>query len=541
LTHVDVPHDDLVDLLGKRLSVEECVDRITFMGASPEGVQDDVMTFDVFPNRPDLYSVEGIARSLRGFLGLETGLPSYDIRPATVDFVIGPNVPEVRPFALGGLVRGLELDEPLLRSLVDLQERLHVTVGRKRRKVAIGIHDLDRVTPPFSYRATLPTDVRFTPLGMAEEMDLLDILTKHEKGREYAHLVASKPVFPILTDAKGEVLSFPPVINGIRTQLTSDTRNLFIDVTGTDLDAIGGCLAILATALSERGGRIERVRTKYPDRTVESPDLSPRPHALDLRRANALLGLAVTPREAVDFLRRMRHDARADGESVTVQSPAYRLDLLHEVDLAEDLAIAWGYDRYPRSLPRRQTIGEPLPLNEYGEVLRTLLIGYGYQEVMSLTIASAKDGFETPDRVVVLNPLGDDLTTLRSSLFPALLNILRLNKHRELPQRVFEIADVVIGAKNVRKVAGAALHHKASFTEGKSLVLSLLRDVGRSGDIEPLEDSNFLPGRAASVLVDRKEVGRFGEIHPRILEAYALAQPVAAFEMDAGALRLPAP
>jgi phenylalanyl-tRNA synthetase beta chain len=540
LTNVDVPYDDLVDLLGKRLTLEECFDRILFMGAGPEGVQDDVMTFDVFPNRPDLYSVEGIARGLRGFLGLEMGLPSYEVRPATVDFVVDRNVAEVRPFALGGIVRGLELEEPLLRSLVELQERLHVTVGRKRRKVAIGIHDLDRVTPPFSYRGTLPMDVRFTPLGMAEDMDLLGILAKHEKGREYAHLVASQPLFPIITDARGEVLSFPPVINGIRTQLTSDTRNLFIDVTGTDLDAVGGCLAILATALAERGGRIERVRTKYPDRTIESPDLAPRPHVLDVRRANALLGLALTPAEAVDFLRRMRHDARVDGESVQVQSPAYRLDLLHEVDLAEDLAIAWGYDRYPRGLPRRQTIGEPLPLNEYGEALRTLLIGYGYQEVMSLTLASAKDGLETPDRVVVLNPIGDDLTTLRSSLLPGLLNILRLNKHRELPQRVFEIADVVIGARNVRKIAGAALHHKASFTEGKSLVLSLLRDVGRSGEVEPLEDSNFIPGRAASVLVEQREVGRFGEIHPRILEAYALVQPVTAFEMDAGALRLPA-
>ncbi|HYY48569.1 MAG TPA: phenylalanine--tRNA ligase subunit beta [Thermoplasmata archaeon] len=536
MTNVDVPYEDLIDLLGRRMSLDECVDRITFMGAGPEGVQGDVMTFDVFPNRPDLYSVEGIARGLRGFLGLEAGLPSYDVAPATVDFVVDRNVAEVRPFALGGIIRGLELEEPLLRSLVELQERLHLTVGRKRRKVAIGIHDLDRVVPPFSYRGVRPHEVRFTPLGKAEEMDLAEILTKHEKGREYAPLVASKPLFPIITDAKGEVLSFPPVINGIRTQLTSDTRNLFLDVTGTDLDAVGGCLAILSTALAERGGRIERVRTKYADRTLETPDLAPRPHALDVRRANALTGLDVTAQQAVDFLRRMRHDATAEGDAVRVLSPAYRLDLLHEVDLAEDLAIAWGYDRYPRALPRRQTIGAPLPANEFGDLVRGLLIGYGYQEVMSLVLASEKDGFETPERVVVQNPLGDELTTLRSSLLPALLGIFRLNKHRELPQRVFETGDVVLRERNVRKVAGAAMHPKASFTEGKSLVLSLLRDVGRSGEVEPVEDSNFIPGRAATLLVDRERVGRFGEIHPRILEAYSLVQPVMAFEMDLDSL-----
>jgi phenylalanyl-tRNA synthetase beta chain len=537
VTNVAVPYDDLIDLLGRRLTIEESIDRITFMGAGPEGVEGGVMTFDIFPNRPDLYSVEGIARGLRGFLGLETGLPSYEVQPPSIDFVVEPTVSDVRPFALGGIVRGAELEDPMLRSLVDLQERLHLTVGRRRRKVAIGIHDLDRVTPPFSYRAVPPTEVRFTPLGMAAELDLREILEKHEKGREYAPLVASKPLFPIITDAKGEVLSFPPVINGIRTQLTPDTGNLFVDVTGTDLDAVAGCLAILTTALAERGGRIERVRTRYPDRTLESPDLTPQGHALDLRRARSLLGLDVTPQQAVDFLRRMRHEAEAEGDSLRVSSPAYRLDLMHEVDLAEDLAIAWGYDRYPRALPRRPTIGAPLPANDFGELMRGLLIGYGYQEVMSLALAPEKDGFETPERVVVLNPLGDELTTLRSSLLPSLLGIFRLNKHRELPQRLFEVGDVVIGGKNVRKIAGAAMHHKASFTEGKSLVLSLLRDVGRSGDVEPAADPNFIPGRAASVVADQDDIGRFGEIHPRLLEAYSLVQPIMAFELDLAPLR----
>jgi len=537
LTNVDLRYDDLVDLVGKELSIEDFVDRITFMGAGPEGVQDGILTFDVFPNRPDLYSVEGIARGLRGYLELELGLPTYRVEMSGVDFVVDPNVADVRPYALGGIVRGVELEDRLLRSLVDLQEKLHLTVGRKRRKVAIGIHDLDTVTPPFTYKGVLPQSIRFTPLGRAEEMDLLDILTRHEKGREYAHLVADKPLFPIIVDARGTVLSFPPVINGIVTQLTPDTRNLFIDVTGTDLEAVSGCLAIIATALAERGGRIQTVRTAYADRVLETPDLSPHAHRLDLARANELLGLTLAPDEAVRFLRRMRHEARADGSSIAVQTPAYRLDILHEFDLAEDLAIAWGYDRYPRNLPGRQTIGEPLPANEFCETLRILMVGYGYQEVMSLTVASAEDGFATPARVVIKNPVSEDLTTLRSSLLPALLNIFRLNKHRELPQRVFEIADAILDARNVRRIAGAAMHYKASFTEAKSLVLSLIRDVGHPADVDPADDENFIPGRAAAVSVRGKEVGRFGEVHPRILDAYGLIQPVMAFELDVEPLR----
>ena len=534
---MDVPYEDLIHLLGKPISLEEAVDRIVFMGSGPERVEGQVMTFDIFPNRPDLYSVEGIARNLRGFLGLELGLPRYPVEPSGIEFWIDPNTEDVRPFAVGGVVRGVELDDVLLRSLVDLQERLHTTTGRKRKKVAIGIHDLDKVHPPFRYKAVKPHEARFVPLGRAEAMDLDAILNAHEKGREYAPLVRGKDRYPLIVDREGTVLSFPPVINGIVTQLTPDTRNLFLDVTGTDFDAVSGCLNILATALAERGGQIQTVKTMYVDRTMETPDLTPIPMTVDVPKARDLLGIDLTTERAVELLRRMRHDAEADGHSVRVRAAAYRMDLLHEVDLAEDLAIAWGYDRYPRELPRRQTVGTPLPKSLFSDSLRQILIGYGYQEVMSLTMANAEEPLVTPERSVVLNPVTSDLTTLRSSLLPGLLNLLKLNKHRELPQRIFEIADVVLEAKNVRLVAAAAIHHRASFTEAKSLVLSLLRDVGREGSIEAVDDANFLPGRVAAVVSAGREFGRFGEIHPRILEAYSLLQPVTALELDAEALR----
>src|SRR5438552_2883135 len=205
------------------------------MGAGPEGVQGDVMTFDVFPNRPDLYSVEGIARGLRGFLDLEVGLPVYHLESSGIEFVVDHSVADVRPFAVGGIVRGLELEDALLRSLVDLQEKLHLTVGRHRKKVAIGIHDMDKVTPPYTYKAVLPEDVRFTPLGMAEELDLRQILSNHEEGREYAHLVTSKPRFLIITASPSctkstwpRILRSPPdttdILEGCRDGRRSASR-----------------------------------------------------------------------------------------------------------------------------------------------------------------------------------------------------------------------------------------------------------------------------------------------------------------------------
>src|SRR3989454_9681295 len=170
------------------------------MGAGPEGVQGDVMTFDVFPNRPDLYSVEGIARGLRGFLGLEVGLPVYRVEPSGIEFLVDRSVADVRPYAVGGIVGGLELEDALLRSLVDLQEKLHLTVGRRRKKGAIGIHDMDKVTPPLAYKAVYPNSVRFAPLGIPEEMNLAEVLERHAKSREDGPIVAGKPPNPVIRD-----------------------------------------------------------------------------------------------------------------------------------------------------------------------------------------------------------------------------------------------------------------------------------------------------------------------------------------------------
>ncbi len=537
MTNVTLRYGELTDLVGTQLSMEDLVKKIEMMGAGYEGTEGDAVTFDIFPSRPDMYSVEGVARSLRGFLGLEVGLPQFPVSDGPLEFVVDPSVEGVRPFAVGGVVRGIELGDASVASLVDLQEKLHLTLGRRRRKVAIGIHDLDKVAPPFTYRAVDPHAVKFPPLGRAELMDLQEILDTHEKGKEYAPILAGKPLYPIITDANGVVLSFPPIINGVVTQLTPSTRNLFIDVTGTDLAAVSSALTILCTALAERGGTIERVATVYADRRLRTPDLETKIRIVDAGKASGLLGMNVTADEAVELLRRMRYDAHAQGTKVAVEIPAYRVDVLHDWDIYEDIGIAYGFDRIPLDLPRRQTIGDPLPMSEFSDALRDLLIGYGYVEVMGLASSSPKEPVESPPRVAIENPVGEEFSVVRSSLLGGLMTILRLNKHRELPQRVFEVGEVVVAGGNVRRVAAASIHPKASFTEMKSLVQSLLRDVGKGCEVEPAQDGNFIPGRCAAVLADGTRVGVFGEIHPRLIEAYELAHPVAAFEVDAAPLR----
>ncbi|MFQ5553572.1 MAG: phenylalanine--tRNA ligase subunit beta [Thermoplasmata archaeon] len=534
---VSLDYEDLTSLLGKKVPLDELEEAIPLMGASHEGVEGNTLRMEIDPNRPDLYSIEGLARALRGYLGIETGLPRYEVRVSGIDFIADANVKDVRPYVVGGLVEDLPLSEQLVASIVELQERLHTTLGRKRAKVAIGLHDFDAVEGPLRYLAFKPEEARFIPLGSTEEMSLGEILQRHEKGREYAWVLEGKKRLPLILDVEDRVLSFPPIINGEVTALSPETKNVFIDVTGTDLQAVQGALAILITAMAERGGTMRSVTIMYPEEALETPDLSPEIREMSLDQANDLLGLRLSARAAVTALKRMRLGARSRKGQIRVEIPAYRTDIMHEVDLIEDMAIGHGLLRFEPVTSRAMTMGEAAAVNEFTEVLRQVLVGQGLQEVRTLTFQDGAGAYRPRrPRLKLANPITSDLTVVRSSLLPSLLEILRLNRHRELPQRIFEIDDVVLEGSNRRRVSGALIHPRAGFTEVKGLVLGILRDLGLEGDVEEEEDENLLEGRAARPLVDGQDVGLLGELKPEVITAYELTNPVAVFEIDAGVL-----
>ncbi|MDX1534654.1 MAG: phenylalanine--tRNA ligase subunit beta, partial [Thermoplasmata archaeon] len=414
----------------------------------------------------------------------------------------------------------------------------HITLGRKRRRVAIGLHDFDPVEGPLRYRALGPEEARFVPLGASDEMSLGEVLRRHEKGREYAWILEGKRRLPLIVDAEDRVLSFPPIINGQVTALTPETENVLIDVTGTERGAVEGALAILITAMAERGGTLRSVTVIYPGEARETPDLTPAERDLSLARANDLLGLRLSARAAVTALRRMRLGARSKAGTIHVSIPAYRTDVMHEVDLIEDLAIGHGILQFDPTVSRAMTLGEAGAVSEFSEGLRQVLVGHGLQEVRTQTFEDGGGAFRPRrPRLRLANPIASDLNVVRSSLLPSLLEILRLNRHRELPQRIFEIDDVVVGGRNHRRVAGALIHPKAGFTEVKGLVLGILRDLGLEGDVEEEDDPNFLDGRVARAVAQDEAVGLLGELKPEVITAYDLTNPVAVFELKMDAIR----
>jgi len=531
--------NDLLSLIGSDKKAEEVLDRVPMIGSSLDKYDSSTgeASVEFFPNRPDLYSVEGVARAMRAFMDIETGMRKYEVGDSKLTLTVDESVADVRPFIVAGAVKDVTMNDALIRSLMELQEKLHLTVGRKRSKVAIGVHDLDKVQGPFIYKAADPDSISFVPLAKTERMTMREILDNHEKGVDYKHLVENRPLFPVILDKNGDVLSFPPIINGALTTVTDETKNIFIDVTGTDLHAVSGCLNIVATTIAERGGRIETVKLKGGALKV-TPDMKPKVKQMDIAYANQWLGLHMDGAEMGRWLGRMGYNVEAKAKVINVQMPPWRMDIMHQADIVEDLAIGYGYEKFGNSPPRSQTVGGERPQERAADLVRQLMVGYGYWEVTTLTLTSKEDLFakmqipEMENVVEVCNPVSEEHNCLRTSLMPSLLAVLRKSKHRELPQRIFEVGDVLLDAKRHKHICALSIHSKASFTEIKSVLEGFMRDVSAPFDLLPCPEGTFLPGRGAYVVYENQTIGTFGELHPQVIVNFELGYPIVGFELD---------
>jgi len=537
---IEVECADLCSLIGMDVDLRTLLDRIPMLGADIEGHTKRRLNIEFFPDRPDLFSVEGLARALRGFLDIKTGPVEYPLAPPVNTLTVDKSVKGVRDFVVSAEVSGVKLDHTSIKSLMELQEDLHWGLGRDRRRAAIGVHDPARVKPPFRYTTVKPDGIRFVPLGMSSPMTPAEILKKHEKGREYAHIIDSCDRYPVILDANDSVLSLPPIINGELTKVTEATGSFFIDITGDNLGIISRVLNILTTAFAERGWRLRQVKVPYPDRTITTPDFSPETHNLDPAYVNRMLGTDSKPAEIAESLRRMGFGAKSGAGGIEVRVPCYRADVMHDIDLVEDVAIGMGYENLEGTLPEMTTTGRRGKLTVFCEKARRLMLGYGFTEAVTLMLTNSEKNFARMglegEAVEVKNPITEEHTMTRTHLLPSLLEVLQLNKHKELPQRVFEIGDVLLldpasetGARAVRRLCAVATHPSANFTESKSLGLGLLRDLG-AGDIEPgpMDRESFIPGRCAGV----KGLGYFGEVHPKVITGFGLEYPVVALELD---------
>ena len=550
---IELKVERLERLVGKKLDLKELEYDLQWISLDLEDINEEEQKVKVEynPNRPDFSSPEGIARALKGYYEIEEGLPSFDVISGDIVLNVDPSVKKVRPYIVCGIIRDIDLDEDEVATLMNIQEHLHWAVGRDRRKVAIGVHDLDKVVPPYRYTAVKPDSVSFVPLhGDGYPMNLEEILLLHEKGIEYAHILEGKEVYPIIFDSNNEVLSFPPVINGVLTTVTDETKNLFLDLTGTDFKAINLALNILSTTLADMGAKLETVKVNYEGESeIVTPNLEPKKWEVNVDYINSVIGLNLSTSEMIKCFKKVRMDAEKSKKKghLDIVVPAYRGDLMHPIDFTEECAIGYGYFNLPLTI-HEGGIGQYHPIQDYSNRIRKIMIGAGYLEVINFILASSEKQFnymkqesEIREIVEIANPVSKEYNTTRTRILPKLMDTLLLNRSEEKPIRIFEVGDVILlskkeetGTKREVHLSAVSYHEDADYTEIKSSLDFIMTSLGYFDDyeIKPGKNPSYIDGRYGEIYLKDLIIGEIGELHPEILLNFKLEFPVSAFELN---------
>jgi len=588
---VEVDPDELRELTGRRVDDDDLLADLFGLGIEYEGETDDgAFRLEFEPDRLDWLSVEGLARALRYHYGEARGIhvPSANDPEWTIEV---QDTPPERPYVTGAVVRGLDFDPDTLDSLIQLQEKLHATMGRGRSKGAIGVHDLTMLkgAPPaavntedsgppgasagpgrgksITYTSMDPDDERFVPLEGDEEMSPREVLERHHIGTEYADLVAEMERYPAIYDDIG-LFSFPPVVNGRRTEVSESSRDLLIEMTGTDQWTVDRMLNIVCYALAARGGRIERVTVQYTDNApgeyaghrLDRPDLETKRKRIAHDRIESVLGREFDPETVLDCLERSglagTHHTDDGMGQYEVEIPPYRVDVLHPIDVVDDIGRAYGFNDLQPRYPDVSTVGGRHERSRLEDATRETLVGLGFEDLLNFYMTSrpevfermnidpADEAFGAGQPVTIKEPYSAEYTIFRTWALPSVLQVLENNTHRSYPQHLAEVGLCAVcdatentGVAEYRTVAGALAESEASYEDARARLQALVRAFDAALETPPTDHPSFIDGRCASVVVDGESVGVVGELHPAVLVGHDLELPVAAFEFRLAAVQ----
>nr|XP_034587096.1 phenylalanine--tRNA ligase beta subunit, cytoplasmic isoform X2 [Setaria viridis] len=413
-----------------------------------EGDDEVIYKIEVPANRYDLLCLEGLSRALRVFTGSEA-IPVFRVssipRGSMLQMHVKPQTSQIRPHIVCAVLRGVTFDEARYNSFIDLQDKLHQNICRKRTLVAIGTHDLDTLQAPFSYEALPPHEINFVPLKQEESFradKLMEFYKSDMKLKKFLHIIENSPVYPVIYDSNRTVLSLPPIINGAHSAITLATRNVFIECTATDLTKAKIVLNTMVTMFSEyceNKFEVEPVEVVHHDgsKTVY-PDLSCYKMEAPLSHILGPIGISLDAKQVVCLLNKMQLQAESHslkGEPwISVSVPPTRSDILHARDLVEDVAIAYGYNNVPKSKPKCMTIGGRQPLNRFSDKIRAEVARAGYMEVLTFILSSHEENFDMLNRtddkskaVIIANPRTSEFEVVRTSLMSCLLKTLKHN------------------------------------------------------------------------------------------------------------------
>ena len=536
-----------------------------------------IYKIEIPANRYDLLSLEGLSRAMRAFLSIpsntlkqSSSAVKFEIKPAQRKMIIRKEVEAIRPHVVCAILRNVSFGQIGYESFIALQDKLHANVCRKRTLVSIGTHDLDKIAAgDIFYAAKAPKDISFQPLKEDKVFRADELMVHYEQDmylKPYLHIIRDSPVYPVVLDSSGQVLSLPPIINSNYSKMTPETKNVFIEITATDLTKALTVLDILVCAFSEYTSpvpyTIEQVEVVRESNSTASitPQLSSRVIPISISYVNQRVGIDLkTADELASLLLRMGLSCEpygSDSTSINVIIPPDRPDILHACDVMEDAAIAYGFNKVKATMPRTFTIASEQPLNKLSDSLRKELGFAGFTEILTLTLCSRAENYTNLNRsgceqeaVVLANPQTVEFEIVRTSLIPGALKSIQCNKFLSLPMRIFEVADVVllsgkgnsenysdVGSRNERHLLAMIADSSSS---GLEIIRGLLDRLITVLDIQTSQiqirnskDGAFFEGRQAQVFFNEKLIGIFGIVHPECLSKFDIPFAVSALELN---------
>lgn len=537
-------------------------------GAGDDAEDDTIYKIDIPANRYDLLCMEGISRALNVFRGVEPSPVFRMIEPANgaprQKMIQKPETMLVRPFVVCAVLRGVKFDKARYDSFIDLQDKLHQNICRRRTLVAIGTHDLNTVKGPFTYEAHPPEDIKFTPLKQTREFNAAELMEHYksdQKLKHFLHIIDGSVVFPVIYDAERTVLSLPPIINGAHSAISLDTTDVFIECTATDLNKAKIVLNTVVTMFSEYSANkfaVEPVdvvsssgdERAYPDFMTRFVDVDPD----YVRKRIGVTAADIDTKAMAALLCRMQLPTKIDGDVLRVEVPPTRSDILHPCDVAEDVAIAYGYNNINKEKagPNVVTVGAQQPLNNFSDLVRQEMASQGFSEVLTWILCSHDDNFANVNReddgncaAIVANPSSLDVQVARSSLLQGVLKAMGANKDAPVPARLFEVGDVVlldetrdVGARNARRLLVLYSDKKSGLEVVHGVLdrIMVVTGAAKGGDagyeMVESDEATFFPGRQARVARGGKDVGVLGIVHPDVLQKFDIVNPCSILELD---------
>ena len=535
---VELYFSRLQKLVGK-VSKKQISELLPFLGLDIESEDDQRIRVEYSPNRPDYSTDFGIAIGLQGLFGIKTGAIKLKIKNSkNYSITVKSDVSKIRPFVTGIIAKNGKIDEKILEQLIQMQEDLHMGIGRKRKKSSIGIHDLDKISFPLIYTTTNKNH-KFIPLNSEKELTISKIITDTETGKDYGHLLGQSSQVPVIIDANQKTVSFPPIINAAITTVTPKTKNLFVEVTGINKEDAEDMLSVVATILQSAGFTLEHIQISGAKNS--SPKLQEKKMSVDVSLINQTLGLNLNTSKIISSLKKSRLNALSKGKNIICTIPAYRFDIFGPMDLVEEVALGYGIQNFEPTISPSQTLGQINPISLQLKSLNQTMIGLGFLEALNSSLSSKRVLYDITNRdskniISVLDSKSQEHTILRDSILPGLIENLSRNIHESYPQKMFETGGIFnldnpISEKT--NLSAISAHKDANFTEIKSVLQTVLK-IGFGIQIETQTTINpsFKDGHCANIIFNGNTIGIIGEINSKIIDNYKIRVPVVGFEIS---------